>query len=392
MWFAYEDRRKVTTLEEVIGLTLQVRRCVNGACARYHVAYRPEAEGGLALPHHEFGLDVIARIGTLRYRAHRSVAEIHRELQKQGVVIAARTVEHLLARYEELVSVSVADRERLQAVLQKQGRLIVAIDGLQPDKGQEVLWVIREVLSGEVLLARSLLSSSGSELEALLTQALAGLDVAVVGVISDGQRTIRNAVAAVLPGVPHQLCQFHYLREAAKPISETDRHAKKELKKRVRGVRPLERQAERQETDEAAVVRGYCAAVRSALTDEGRPPLEPGGLKLRERLAAVAESLERVAKKGGLSNAAQAEKSAATRAGANRELVAGTRGGLGLAPPSRADSEQRREVGSPDGESPLSGVVNGDGRAGQALPVAGSGGGTVYQGDPQLLARPVSLL
>ena len=120
MWFAYEDRRKVTTLEEVIGLTLQVRRCVNGACARYHVAYRPEAEGGLALPHHEFGLDVIARIGTLRYRAHRSVAEIHRELQKQGVVIAARTVEHLLARYEELVSVSVADRERLQAVLQKQ--------------------------------------------------------------------------------------------------------------------------------------------------------------------------------------------------------------------------------------------------------------------------------
>jgi hypothetical protein len=36
----------------------------------------------------------------------------------------------------------------------------------------------------------------------------------------------------VFPDVPHQLCHFHYLREAAKPIYEADRHAKKELKKR----------------------------------------------------------------------------------------------------------------------------------------------------------------
>ena len=59
----------------------------------------------------------------------------------------------------------------------------------------------------------------------------------VAGVISDGQHSIRKAVAEALPGVPHQLCQFHYLREAARPIYEADRHAKVELKKKVRGVR-----------------------------------------------------------------------------------------------------------------------------------------------------------
>jgi hypothetical protein len=282
MWFAYEDRRKITTLEDVIGLRLQVRRCVNRSCARYHVVYRPEAEGGLGLPHHEFGLDVIARIGQLRYRAHRSAPEIHRQLQDQGVAIAERTVEYLLARYDEWVSVSMADRERLQAVFARQGRMIIALDGLQPTKGQEVLWVIRDVLSGEVVLARSLLSSSRMELEALLKEALSGGQTQVVGVISDGQQTIRQAVAAVLPGVPHQLCQFHYLREAARPIWEADRRAKKELKKRVRGVRPLERQAEQQQTAESVVIRGYCAAVHA-------------------RLEAVEASLERVAKKGGVS-------------------------------------------------------------------------------------------
>ena len=67
------------------------------------------------------------------------------------------------------------------------------------------------------------------------------------------------------------LCHFHYLREAARPLYEADRHAKRELKKRVRGVRPLERAVEERDDAEAQVVRGYCAAVRSALTDDRRP-------------------------------------------------------------------------------------------------------------------------
>ena len=57
----------------------------------------------------------------------------------------------------------------------------------------------------------------------------------IAGVVSDGQNSIRNAVAMALDGVPHQLCQFHYLREAATPVYEADRHAKVQLKKKVRG-------------------------------------------------------------------------------------------------------------------------------------------------------------
>jgi hypothetical protein len=106
-------------------------------------------------------------------------------------------------------------------------------------------------------------------------------------------------VAQALPSVPHQLCQFHYLREAARPIYEADRHAKKELKKRVRGIRPIERQVEARDDPEAEAIQGYCSAVRSALTDDGRPPLEASGLKLHERLSAIAASLEHVEEKRG---------------------------------------------------------------------------------------------
>jgi len=119
------------------------------------------------------------------------------------------------------------------------------------------------------------------------------------GVISDGQQTIRKAVAKCLPGVPHQLCQFHYLREAAKPIFEADRHAKAQLKQQVRGVRPIERALEAQPDAESQAIHGYCLAVRSALTDDGRPPLAASGLKLHERLTQISDSIARVAEKRG---------------------------------------------------------------------------------------------
>ncbi|GHO58007.1 hypothetical protein KSB_64820 [Ktedonobacter robiniae] len=162
-----------------------------------------------------------------------------------------------------------------------QGFVILALDGLQPDVGHEVLWVLRDCSSGEVLLARSLLSSSEDDLAVLLREVQAFLPVPIRGVVTDGQRSIRNAVQTVLPEVPHQLCHFHYLREAAKPVYEADRHAKKELKKQLRGIRPIERGLEKRTDLEAQAIRGYCLAVRSALTDDGRPPLSASGLNYR---------------------------------------------------------------------------------------------------------------
>jgi hypothetical protein len=257
MRIRYENRRTLVTLSGTLRLRLKIRRCEGVGCARHHCAYRPESESALALPQHEFGLDVIALVGLLRHRDHRSVPEIHALLQAKGVPIAERSVTNLLDRYDELVATSLTNNQNLRQRLVGQGRIILGIDGLQPDVGHEVLWVI-----------------------------------------SDGQHSLRRAVAAALPGAPHQLCQFHFLREAAHPVFEADRHAKKELKKEVRGIRPIERGVEGQDDAEAKLVRGYGAAVRSAITDDGRTPLAAAGLKLEQRLEKVAKSLDRVAQKG----------------------------------------------------------------------------------------------
>ena len=87
-WVAYHTRRRILTLNGLWQLTLAIRRCHNPDCPRYHAPYRPEEEGRWALPHGEFGLDVIAFIGRWRFAEHRSVPEMHQRLQAGNIQIA----------------------------------------------------------------------------------------------------------------------------------------------------------------------------------------------------------------------------------------------------------------------------------------------------------------
>jgi hypothetical protein len=209
MWAAYHNYRTITTLEDVVPLTLHIRRCLNRACPQFHRPYRPEEEGRLALPKHAFGLDVMAYVGTLRYAQHRSLPAIHQHWRSRGVAVAPRTVMPLRERYDELLPLSRTATARLQRIPQAQGRVILALDGLQPDVGHEVLWVLRDCLSGEVLLARSVLSATPPDLAVLLRTVRQNVPGPLVGIVSDGPLSLRGAVAEVFSDVPHHLCHFH---------------------------------------------------------------------------------------------------------------------------------------------------------------------------------------
>jgi hypothetical protein len=158
------------------------------------------------------------------------VPEIRQALVARGLAIAERTVTNLLDRYDERLAVTPTDDRRRAGLLAGQGRVILAVGGLQPDVGHEVLWVLRDCLWGAVLLAEGLLSGRQQDLAKLIGRVKDGLRVPIAAVVSDGQQAIRKAVAKALPGVPHPLCHFHYPREAARPTHEADRPAQKGLR------------------------------------------------------------------------------------------------------------------------------------------------------------------
>ena len=201
-------------------------------------------------------------------------------------------------RDDALVALQLNDPARLRAATRAAGKVVLARDGLQPTVGNDVRWGVRDWLSGAFLLARSLLAATADDRAPLLTAVKEALAVPIVGGIADGQPSVRNAMAQALPDVPHQRCQVPYLQAAATLVSEADRHAKQERKKRLRGVRPLARAGAEQDTPAATLVGGDAVAIRSALSDDGLAPLDAPGLRLQERLSQIQRSMQALAQKG----------------------------------------------------------------------------------------------
>ena len=193
MRIRYDNRRTVATLAGPVRLRLKVRRCQRAAApasasptARRRRADRPAAarvRPGRDRP----GRAPAPRASTAACRRSTDWRARGRRCQ--------RTVTNLLDRYDECWPPA-GRRRRLREAVAEQGRVILAIDGLQPDVGHEVLWVLRDCLTGEVLLARSLLSGRPRTWPSCCARWTAAVAVPVAGVVSDGQHSIRKAVAA----------------------------------------------------------------------------------------------------------------------------------------------------------------------------------------------------
>jgi hypothetical protein len=239
------------------------------------------------------------------------------------IALSADAIERYLGRYQCMLAARQQDPAVLAADYRHAKELVLAIDGLQPEKGHETLYVVREVGRKRVWFAQALLSSNAAEVRRLLAQARQwaerlGLPVRLW--LSDKQDAFVSGIAAEFPGIPHRYCANHFLRDLAKPTLEADSHAKVKLRQRVRGLRAVERaalqdqrqaeearpagtppEASRPAEGAAAVVLDYCAAVRGILNDDQGGPLHPPGLRMAEALGEVRESLQRnlEAQKGG---------------------------------------------------------------------------------------------
>jgi hypothetical protein len=247
---------------------------------------------------------VVVHIGALRFGEHRTREEIWRELHDgKAVRISESHVQNLLEVYLALLRASEQDlAARLAPIAREHGGLILSLDGLQPERGNAQLWIVREVLSGAVLRAANLVEASASALEELL-RPIAEADQPVRGVISDAQESIRLAVAAVFPDIPHQVCQFHALREAARPLFEADRHLAVEAKKELRAARDVEVRVRQEGEPDAAdhVVLDTAAALTQIVQEHGVLPFAFAGLRIVDDLSALGETVERCLAKRGTS-------------------------------------------------------------------------------------------
>jgi hypothetical protein len=321
--------RRLFTLQGPVHAVCKLAHCPKQVCPAHSQTRSPEAEMALAMPWWVLGWDVVCWLGHRRFARHWSVGQIRTELADTYTIrLSDDAIERYIQRYQRMVAARQHDPQRVAAAYADVEAVILSIDGLQPEKGHETLYVVRELTRKRVWFAEALVSSTTAEVQRLLAQArewAERLEKPVRLWMSDKQAAFVRGIAAEFPGVPHRYCANHFLRDVGKPVLAADSHAKVQMRRKVRGLRSIEREvgasqrpAEPSAPEEGgagapgaivqasepapAVVLDYCAAVRGILNDDHGGPLHPPGLRMAEALGEVHASLQRnlAAEKGGL--------------------------------------------------------------------------------------------
>jgi len=304
--------RTVITLEEVIKLVHAGYRCPDPQCAGHQRTYRSVRADALALPWFTYGVDIVLLVGRLRLREHQTVDEIHQQLLKRlkplGVKIARREVLYLFEAYCTLLRAasSAKDDGEWLGQVEKHGGIIVSVDGIQPEKGNETVYLVRDALTGRVLSAENVTSSETAVMKALLAPVVA-LGVKVLGTISDAQESELLALQELWPDVPHQVCQFHVLRDASKSAFEADKQVKTAMRKRLQPkVREVRKQIKKhlvtaspQEAEQLAVLDEYATGMVTALNTDGLQPFKYATVEATPILDEIEASLQQLSQKRG---------------------------------------------------------------------------------------------
>jgi hypothetical protein len=348
--------RRFHTLDGPVQLVCKLNHCPDPTCPGHARTKSPELEITLALPQMAIGRDVFCWIGHRRLSRHMAVPLIRSELlDDYQIKLSDDAIEQSIRRYQAVLAARQQDAETLRREYEAGAEIILCIDGLQPEKGHEALYVVRELTRRRVWFAEPLLSATEVEVRRLIAKARQWAESlgAHVGLwMSDKQDAFVKGIAAEFPDVPHRYCDNHFLRDLAKPVLEADSHAKVRMRKKVRGLRAIEQAVLRRRKAETkgelappipeaagtavdpspaaadaagAVVLDYCAAVRGVLNDDQGGPLHPPGLRMAEALGEVRESIHRNlrTRKGGSrrSNSAGsrgASRRASTKSGSSR--------------------------------------------------------------------------
>ncbi|MGZ3304156.1 MAG: hypothetical protein ACXVBG_25090, partial [Isosphaeraceae bacterium] len=310
-----------------------LNHCPDPACPGHAKTKSPELEITHALPQVAIGWDVFCWIGHRRCSRHMAISLIQSELlDDYGIKLSNDAIDQYIRRYQVMLAARQQDAESLRRHYESVAEIILCIDGLQPEKGHETLYVVRELTQKRVWFAEPLISSTEDAVRRLIKKAkewAESLGTPVGLWVSDKQDAFVKGIAAEFPDVPHRYCDNHFLRDLAQPVLEADSHAKVQMRKKVRGLRTIEHavlQRPKAETKEdltpdapeatvtatanlspavvdpaGSVVLAYCAAVRGILNDDQGGPLHPPGVRMAEALNEVQESLQRNldAKKGG---------------------------------------------------------------------------------------------
>ena len=167
-------RHRIFTLQGPVEVVCKLAHGSDLQCAARSKTCSPYAETTLTLPGWLIGWDVFCWMGHRRFARHWSVPQIRGALtDTYQIPLSADAIEDALQRYQIMLAARQQDPQVLAAAYRHVAALVLSIDGLQPEKGHETLYVVRELNAKRIWFAEAPLSSNADEVRRLLSQARA---------------------------------------------------------------------------------------------------------------------------------------------------------------------------------------------------------------------------
>jgi len=293
----------VVTLEGRLHIFSLAYSCSRSRCSGARVLYCSVEAEQLSPKGSSFGFDVMVQVGRWRFWDHRTLDEIAALLTALRLPVSRRQILYLIDDFLALLRAAQPVKIEAQRNYFQRHGLVLSLDGMEPEQGNEMLFIVREANLDLTLVAATLYSSRADLISRQLLEPIKDLGFRIRAVVSDADKNIRRAVEASLPGCPHQACQVHCLCDAGKLTFEADRAMKTDLRRDIRAkLRPLSRQLSQssQADPVLGVLVDYGEALRDALRADGLSPFELAGLQLYDSLRHLETSLHRCEKKGGI--------------------------------------------------------------------------------------------
>ena len=232
--YCYSDNGKlVHTLEGDIYQVVNYYSCTNEDCEMGKIVFNPSPRFDYSGRH--FGADVFRFISKELLLYNSKSSQIIKRLKYEHQFdISIDTVRRMYEDALQLKSKKID--EKTKEIIQDQGFILLGLDGQDPGGDAPSIWCFMDLVSGRILATRKFESLDYKKLRETIEEIEQLYGVKIIGWVSDKQNVITKCHDEYYSDIPHQFCQFHFLRNTWRHLTALDSNVYLPLKKAINGL------------------------------------------------------------------------------------------------------------------------------------------------------------
>ncbi|MBD3196692.1 MAG: hypothetical protein GF317_16670 [Candidatus Lokiarchaeota archaeon] len=121
-------------------------------------------------------------------------------------------------------------------IIKKQGHILLGLDGQDPGGNSPSIWCFMDLISNRILATRKFDSLDHKTLHRTIKSIQEMYGVEIVGWVSDKQGLITKCHDKFYPEIPHQYCQFHFLKNTWNHLKTLDSNIYLPIRKTINSL------------------------------------------------------------------------------------------------------------------------------------------------------------